>query len=306
MFQGLGSCAMTWRHMKNLFIILFALLIGAIANASTGPDKTPVVFTKKASLSDLFDELTYPARVESKINASIYSESDGVVSQIHAPLGVKVKPRSKLLVVKHVDPIYQFAPMTLYSPVHGTVSQVHVTEGSRVVKGQPLVSVTDPSRIRLLIEVAAQDLPSIKNGLQGEMKIPGTDKTLRVTVKGVSPFVDPGTGTASCQLEPDEPKASLVPGMVGQILFKVNMRKRFVFPEHAIVYKDKDTFMRVVRDGKSKNVTVTLGPKQRGMVEILSGLNPDDEVVERANGYIADGEAVRIEKEEKSGADKGG
>ena len=45
-------------------------------------------------------------------------------------------------------------------------------------------------------------------------------------------------------------------------------------------------------------MAVTLGTKQRGMVEILSGLTPGLVIVERSSRYIADGEEVAVQNPE--------
>ncbi|MEZ4752173.1 MAG: biotin/lipoyl-binding protein [Bdellovibrionota bacterium] len=101
------------------------------------PDK-PVVFVTQAEKKEISDLLSYPARITSKINATILSESDGVVSKIQKPLGSLVKRGEELLRVEHTDPIYQYAPVQVTSPVNGVVSAVEVTQGSQVKQGQSL------------------------------------------------------------------------------------------------------------------------------------------------------------------------
>lgn len=287
--------------MKGVTAVLIASAISLSLIATISPaainNGPPIVFTKKAKSDEIFDVLSYPARVESKINAMIYAEGEGVVAKIIAPLGTQVAQRAHLMIVRHIDPVYQYKPMNVIAPVGGIVSQIQVTEGSRVTSGQPLLSITDPKNLRLLVEVAAQDVPYFKSKMSGDFVIPGKEKPITVHVKGISPFVDSGTGTATCELEAEGDSTGLLPGLVGQVSLKVNKRSGFVYPEHAIVYRDSETYLRVVRDGKAIKIPVKLGRKQRGEVEIISGLHENDEVIERASRYVADGEAVKVEND---------
>jgi RND family efflux transporter MFP subunit len=236
--------------------------------------------------------------VESRVNSLIYAESDGVISKLHIPLGGHVRRGGKLVTIKHTDPVYQYAPMILTSPVEGIVSQVPVTEGSTIKKDDLVVAVTDPNQVRIIIEIAASDLQSFKTGMTGTFQVSGSAEKIPATVKGLSPFVDPATGTAKCELVVDQKEViKLPPGSVGEAHFSINERRGFVFPENAIVYRGRDTFVRIVTGNTAKKIPVTLGRRQRGNVEILTGLHEGDQVIERSSEFIADGDKVQIDVE---------
>lgn len=289
--------------LMHLLIALNSVLATQVAFAAI--PKKPVVFTKPVQLTELSETLTYPARVEPRIRASVVAENDGVVSKIMAPLGRTVKVNAPILVIRNTDPVYQYSPMVVTAPVAGVVSKVDVTEGSRVAKGDKLVMVTDPDQVRVVVEITAQDVSSIKPGLQARLKMPGKDEDegALVRVRGMSPFVDPATGTASCELELDKKskKDDLPPlGLIGRVLFKVNPRKGVSIPDSAITYRGKEPFVRVVADGKAKLVAVKVGRKEAGQVEVVKGLKEGDQLVERSSGFIADGEAVDVQKSSKN------
>ena len=69
-----------------IFTLSFFISVTASLSVASAPPPIPVVTTEKAKLSNLSDSLTYPARVESRVNSVIYSESDGVVTHIIRPL----------------------------------------------------------------------------------------------------------------------------------------------------------------------------------------------------------------------------
>lgn len=286
--------------ITKIFALLLAVTLSLIAHSAPEPEpmRAPTVITETLKASPLFDILTYPARIVPKINATLLSEVDGIVLRVFAPLGASVTRNQKVLTIQHTDPVYEYAPVTVTAPVTGIVGQVEVSEGAHVNKGQKLATITDPGKILFQVEVAGFDLPAILSGLHGELKIPGQDKLVTIKVVGVSPFVDPGTGTATAELSLVEknPKFLLPPGLVGRVSFKVRDHLGLQIPESAIVYKGRETLVRIVENKKSRMVTVRVGQSRRGVVEILDGLKDGNTVVVRASTYIANGEEVTVQE----------
>ncbi len=285
----------------NLWFSLFLILTpwsGAFAAIEKpGP---PLVFVEKMKSAALHDELTYPARLVSKTSAALLAETDGVVRKISAPLGRAVKREETVLTIANTDPIYEYAPMAVRSPVAGVVSSVEVTEGSRVAKGQRLASVTDPAQVKILVEVAAADLFAITRGLSGELSVNSQVKPINVTVIGMSPFVDPGTGTATVELSlvDTKSKVPLPPGLVGKVSFKVREHQGLQLPESAVVYRGRLPAVRVVESGKARYAPVTLGPSRQGLVEISQGVKEGAEVILRSSAFVAEGEEVKVQPAE--------
>ncbi len=291
-----------------LFISIFSANKSLAAKESTQDDKkVPIVYLQEAIKKDLFDTYSYPARVIPQVSADVLSESDGIVQKVLAPLGTKVKRGQKLLSIKHTDPVYQYAKAFVRAPVDGVVSKFLVRKGTHVRRGQELLTVTDPEKVSITVEIAAIDLPVIKNGMAAKFRISGGEKMVPVTVSGVSPFVDSKTGTATCELDIDKSSSShsVYPGMVGQVLFRANERKGFVVPDVALYYQGKNPLLRLVgKDSIAKHVPIKLGKRQRGEVEVLSGLTMGDKFIQRTSRYVADGQKVTIQTKNENSEEK--
>ena len=302
--------------MKRILIcgavIAFAISMGVIfTRASRGATEVPaIVFAETIRPISLFESLSYPARVVPKLNTTLLAESDGIVSRIYAPLGQRVGRKQKILEITHTDPVYQYAPIVVLAPVAGVVSAVEVTEGSQVTRGQRLGSVTDPAQIRVTVEVPAQDLRLLSRGMAANLKIAGGEAAIGLRVRGISPFVDPATGTATCELDLADAKpallgAGLAPGVVGQVSFKAGAHDGILIPDYAVIYRGTDTFVRVIdrvdaASGKARQVPVKLGRKDRGNVEVVDGIKAGTTVVMRSSKYVAEGELVSVQKADAS------
>jgi multidrug efflux pump subunit AcrA (membrane-fusion protein) len=257
--------------------------------------KKPVVFVKEAKKRELFDVLIYPARVTSKVTAVVLAENQGQISKTHVSLGARVRKGRVILTIEHTDPIYKYAAVKVKSPVNGVVTQVSVSVGSRIQKGTNLFTVIDPKQLQVQVEIPSSDLGSLTRDAVVDFKLGKNNVPLRVA--GLSPFVDPGTGTASCVLEQKSNKSpfQLTPGAIGKVVFRTNLRNNFSVPVSAISYTGDNTFLHLIKDKKAKRIPVKLGRKQTGLVEVLKGITDGDQVVHRKSSYLADGEEVVVQ-----------
>ncbi len=281
----------------SLSLIFVLIALAPVELHGAKPD-IPIILVEKMKPVEISEEITYPARVSSLVNATVLSETAGVVKQVNTRLGSFVKRGQALALVEHTDPVFKYAPVTVRAHISGVVSSIDITRGTNVAPGTPIATLTDPRKLQVTIEVPAVDLTKIHRGLGGTFKGVGELYAMSVAINGVSPYVDPTTGTATAQLkflDPFEKIRSLRPGLVGTVSFRTARHKGFQITEDAIVYRGKLTYVRVVEDTKAQLTPVKLGRSQRGIVEILEGVSKGTTVVVRSSQFIADGDEVAIE-----------
>lgn len=254
------------------------------------------VVVAQATLTELYDLYGYPAKVESKIHAYVIAESTGVLSSASLNLGRVVKAQEKLFALKHTDPAYRGGSVQHYSPVNGVLSEVYQSVGSTIAQGEKVLLITDPSQIKMKIEVSAAQVRDLKIGMPGSLTIPYDKEAYEVVITGLSPILDSITGTSTAELELKDEKnaAKVLVGTLGKVSFKVGTHQGLQVPEHAIIYEGKKPQIRLVQEEKLLRRSVELGEKREGKIEVLTGLNAGDTYVLRANTYIKDGEKVVV------------
>lgn len=290
--------------MESMRIVVFVVLALLCQLSFASPNLTKVT-VHQAILNPISDSITYPARAVSEVNALIYSDIDGVVTKVFKTIGQYARKGETLLTIQHIDPVFQYAPVKVVSSVSGVVSQMKVNPGTRVAKSETIASVTDPNKLRLTIEVTAGELSQVKKGLKGLFSSPDLATPLNVVVRGVSPYVDPATGTATCDLVLEKNSSILRPGMIGRISFELNKREGFLVPEGSLVDRDGKLFVRIVKDDLVDVVPVVVGTKEKGFAEITKGLNSGDQVVSQSANFLAKGEKVIVENPPKKEEPKG-
>jgi Cu(I)/Ag(I) efflux system membrane fusion protein len=182
--------------------------------------------------------------------------------------------------------------LTIYAPVSGVVTAKNVVEGARLAAGDVPFEVTDLSRVWVMADLYEAELARIPVGTPAELRLqalPGT--VFKGRVAFLDPLLDPKTRTARLRLEFDNPGGRLRPEMYGEVLLKPAGRVALLVPRDAILDAGaaKVAFVSL-GNGKFEPREVTLGADAGDKVEVLSGLEPADEVVVRAN-FLVDSES---------------
>jgi multidrug efflux pump subunit AcrA (membrane-fusion protein) len=281
-------------------IVYISLLLFFVPTVHAAFQKKAAAFIQPVKFTVMSDNLSYPGRVQSRVNATSTSEIEGQVVRFEKSLGAKVKKGEVILVLQNTDPVYRYAPIKMRSPSAGYLTSLDVTLMSKVERGQKLFTITDPQNLLVEVEIPAGDLIAIHPGMRGEFKpnVQSAD-ALQVTIEGLSPLVDIKSGTATAQLRPLEKINLLSQGQLGQFTMKTNSRQSFILPESAIIYRDDQPFVRVVAAGKVSKKSIELGPRVGDAFEIKSGLLSGEQVIVRTSRFVADGEEVDIQAPEE-------
>ena len=284
----------------SLLVACLAFLSSA-AKSNTNPPAKPKakVIVQEMKISDDNRRLLIPTKVEAKVNSIVTAEVEGLITKILKPLGSRVRSGEVVLYVENKDPAFTYAKVPVRSPVSGVVSQINSALMSKVSRGDRLFVVMDPRELKLTAEVPAGDLEFFQPGAKGEFKQSlDQEKGAPIQVVGISPLVDPRTGTASAELAFVKDKSTILPsvGMVGHALFEMNKGKVLLIPEAALGYSEGKPTVKVLDGaGLVKRIPVELGEQKESQLVIKSGLSSGDKLIVRANRNIKEGEAVDVE-----------
>ena len=283
------------KNFKTLIVLL--LLFSGISFGAIDLSKKATVVAHEIKFEIVSDTFAYPGRVRSKIESTTFAESEGVILKVLKPLGSTVKSGEVVLIMQNKDPVYQFAPVSVKASVSGLISKMEGTLESKIEKGAPLFIITDPKQLVVEVEIPGGELKNFKLGTIGTLK----DKnSAHLKISGLSPMVDPKTGTATAKLEFTDKNVEVRPGEICQIYFKVNERKSIVLPSNVIFYKEGKPFVRLIENLKVKRLPVNLINENGGSVEIDTKIAEGAKVVLRANRFLADGDEIELEKSDAS------
>lgn len=262
------------------------------------------MIVQEVQLTNDTKNLLVPAKVLAKVNSTVTAEVEGLVTKIKKPLGSAVKAGEVVLYVENKDPTFTYAAVPVRAPVTGVISQIQPTLMSRVSRGEKLFTVMDPKALKLAAEIPGADLGLIQPGSQGIFKQDlDAEAGANIRVSGISPMVDPRTGTASAELEFSGKKEALpAVGAVGHALFTLTRGKVLLIPESALGYSEGKPVVKVIdAAGAVKRKTVELGEQKESLLVIKAGLEAGEKLIVRSNRTLKDGESVDVESSASAG-----
>jgi Cu(I)/Ag(I) efflux system membrane fusion protein len=182
--------------------------------------------------------------------------------------------------------------LTLYSPMTGVVTKKDIVMGHRLNEGDMPYEITDLSRVWVLADAYESDLARIRLGMPATLVLqafPG--RTFKGKVIFVDPVLDPRTRTAKVRLEFANPRGELKPEMFGEVTLQGEKREGLRIPADAVIDSGTRKVVFVALDeGKFQPREVEIGSVAGDQVEIVSGLQPGEKVVTRAN-FLVDSES---------------
>jgi multidrug resistance efflux pump len=167
----------------------------------------------------------------------------------------------------------------IQAPFTGKLVKKMVDVGDMAIPGHPLFLVETSSTPELHAFVSESLLPYLKVGQEMTVRVDALSRTLKGNLREVVPKSDPSTRTVmvkvSLPVHPD-----FVNGLFGQLEVPTGSYETLVIPFEAVREVGQLSLVNVLNpEGYPERRFVTLGERHGELVEVLSGLKKDEEVV---------------------------
>ena len=191
------------------------------------------------------------------------------------------------------------------APIDGVVSERYAKIGNTIAVGDPLFRVTSLDPLVAYVHVPEREYRNIKEGQLAGIEIDALQaQPVVASVTRVSPIVDPATGTFKITIEITDPERRIKPGMFGRVGIVYDRHENALqVPRSAILEEDGQTSVFVVVDGKATRKTVTTGYSDKGMVEIVTGIDDNDRIVTVGQVGLKEDATVTVINADDSGTE---
>ncbi|MCQ2084288.1 MAG: efflux RND transporter periplasmic adaptor subunit [Bacteroidaceae bacterium] len=215
------------------------------------------------------------------------NEAGGVTSQQLDNIRTQLAAAESRLTVS----AKRLADATVKAPLSGKVNMRYVEPGSLIAPNTPLFDIVDDSRLKLTCNVPESRVRMLTKG-QKVTVVGGTpEREYSGEISFIGIKTDRGLNyPVEIVLDRDE---NLQIGMYMKVMFTQTAQTGSILvPRKAIVGSAKAANVYLVRDGKAVMRQVQLGDMVGDRVEILSGLDENDEIIVAGLMNVADGTAV--------------
>ena len=197
---------------------------------------------------------------------------------------------------------------TVVSPIDGFVGRRNVDAGAMVSQNQPIVSVVEIGRLRLVAAVIEKDLRMVSAGDVADVEVdayPGDH--FRGRIARVAPVLDPATRTALMEVEIPNPDFRLKPGMYARVSLTIEEHKgALVAPKQAVIdFENQRGVWMTTDENRARFVPVELGIEDADRIEIQSGLKEGDRIVSVGATAVRNGDQLLIAGAAAQGGGRG-
>jgi RND family efflux transporter MFP subunit len=196
--------------------------------------------------------------------------------------------------------MFDYARMT--APFDGVITQIYARTGALLPAGtsankgdSALCRLAQNSLLRLVIPVPERAVPNIRVGESVAVAVSGVDRTFEGKIVRFSDQIDTATRTMHTEVDVQNPKYELVPGMYAAVKIPLHSAaKVLTLPIQAVQAGEagKGTVLLVDGNNKIESRTVALGLQSATDIEVTSGLQENETVIFGAQGQFKNGELV--------------
>ncbi|MFN3228621.1 MAG: efflux RND transporter periplasmic adaptor subunit [Asticcacaulis sp.] len=195
------------------------------------------------------------------------------------------------------------------APFSGIVGLSDAAPGQLIAPGTPIVSLDDLSVIRVDFDVPERYVGLVKVGTPVVAQIAAAESgAVQGKVAVLDSRLDPATRALKARAEFANPGGTVRPGMTVRVLLVQAERSVMAVPEAAILFEgDLASVYRIEASDKGqavKKVPIVTGLRQKGLVEVVSGLSATDKIVAAGTNRLRPGETVKLAGPDKEGASK--
>jgi len=182
--------------------------------------------------------------------------------------------------------------VTLDAPVSGYVTGKEIFEGTRVMPGMDLLTVTDLSRVWIEADLYEYEAQSVRVGQTATLDTVADPETkLKGRVAFVNPTFSPETRTLKVRFEFPNPGLRLKPQMFANVSLDLHSVTGVVVPDSALIETGVRQIVFVdAGNGGFEPREVKVGVRGGGKAQLLSGVKEGEKVVVGAN-FLLDSES---------------
>lgn len=202
--------------------------------------------------------------------------------------------------VKRLEQLESFK--RIYAPFSGVVTKRNVDTGALINAGsagqaKELFDVAQVDPLRVYVNVPQTTAPFIHKGMPAHIELrefPGQKYSGKVV--RTADVIDPATRTLLTEIDVPNPNGRLMPGSFAQVYFALTVQTtRISIPVNTILFRPEGPRVAVVGpDHRVHLKAITIGRDFGLAIEILGGIDPEDQIVANPADSLEDGQPVNV------------
>lgn len=182
------------------------------------------------------------------------------------------------------------------APFSGIIAERYINFGDRVDVSRPLFKLVDNRILRVEGWVAEKNISKLKIGQEASITITASSEhRYNARLIRISPIVDPTFGKVKVTFELPGHGVQLKPGQFVELELVMETHHDVQqIPKKAIIYEAGVPVVYVAVDSLAFRHKLELGLEAGDVVEVISGINPDDRLIVEGQATLRDSSRIKI------------
>ena len=184
----------------------------------------------------------------------------------------------------------------LRSPIDGVVTARN-DEAGNLFGNQPILQLMQINPLKVKVSISEQYYPNVKLGMPVRLTADiFPDREFEGKVSLIYPAMDASTRTFTVEVTIPNSEKVLRPGMSARSTFNMGDKVGVMIPDIAVIRQvgTNDRVVYVIKDGVAERRVVTTGRTVDGMIDILSGVKPGEQVAVTSMSKLNTGTEVEV------------
>ncbi|MBN2380347.1 HlyD family efflux transporter periplasmic adaptor subunit [candidate division WOR-3 bacterium] len=317
------------KRIRVFAVILLGVTLSVTGCSGPGgkaPEKKPatsVVITNPAPYR-IVRTIRFAGTLKGSREVMVYPTLPGKIIGYARSDGDYVSKGGTVATIDRDVPGVEYEPVPVEAPISGRFFSMGLSPGEMVAPQMPIGRVSETGNLKLDFTIPEKYINSVKQGSRAEVAVPSLDYSVTGTLTRVSRFIDARSGGAQAEATVSNPSGTLAPGMHAEVEVEVASRQanlalpidcvlgldgRFVYvvedirtvPDTSFVTRQTergkplvDTTIKMIDVGIAVKRNVEVGLDNSSFIEIVSGLEPEDDVLYVGQRIVEEQGKVRI------------
>ncbi|HLT13579.1 MAG TPA: efflux RND transporter periplasmic adaptor subunit [Marinobacter sp.] len=181
------------------------------------------------------------------------------------------------------------------APFAGVVGLSDISAGAYLQAGTSITTLDTSDRLELNFAVPERFVGQVEIGQPVLATSPAyPDQIFEGNLIELASRISELSRTLAVRALIDNPDGRLRPGQFMSASLTLQEREGLVLPEQAVMVRGDEKYVFVAEDGLARRVSVQIGNRMPGLVEVIQGLSTDDAVVVTGQDRLSSGNRIRV------------
>ena len=196
----------------------------------------------------------------------------------------------------------QLAKSNIRAPFTGVVDDVITEQGNVVAAGQTqLIRIVNLDDMYIQTDVPESYITSIVDGKEVEVMFPVLGKTLKSSIRQTGNFINPANRTFKVEIAVPNKNRTIKPNLTARLKINDYTSDKAILIPQSIISENAsaEQYVYVLKEkvedkAVANQIVITTGKTQGDKIEVLSGLNENDELIVEGARSVKNEQTVKI------------